>query len=347
MKACVQLDHLFAILALMNLAENTPYPELDKILEDYARKIHETVKDNFVGFYLQGSLALGDFDLTSDVDFIVITKEDLSNEQVKSVQRIHKETYNQENRWVKRFEYSYFPQFKFKILSSPYTDGVRNNTEERRLCVRRGRRRRDVLASPTSRSVEHDQPSLFGSNPIPERHLAVGEDRLRQNLVARVLPVSRRKQVHHAVVDGFALVEFREQRLPVGGGGALKRRKTFTFIDHSFVDDRGMQLRTDVQAVAVDPHVAGKEIKHAVGEHIFIGAHIHKIKVVAEVGGSCTVVPGCTVALGGDMMVGTIEQEQLRIHFSNPTYLRKIKGKQSVVRSADTYSALDLMTIVE
>jgi predicted nucleotidyltransferase len=117
----------------MKKADNTSYPELDKVLEDYARKIQETVNANFVGFYLQGSLALGDFDLTSDIDFIVITKEDLSDEQVRRVQRIHKETYNQENRWVKRFEYSFFPQCKLKILSSPYTDGVRNNTEERRL----------------------------------------------------------------------------------------------------------------------------------------------------------------------------------------------------------------------
>jgi predicted nucleotidyltransferase len=123
----------FAILGLMKEAENTPYPELDNVLEDYARKIQETVKANFVGFYLQGSLALGDFDLTSDVDFVVITKEDLLDEQVRNVKRIHKETYNKDNRWVKRFEYSFFPKSKLKTLSSPYTNGVRNNAEERKL----------------------------------------------------------------------------------------------------------------------------------------------------------------------------------------------------------------------
>jgi predicted nucleotidyltransferase len=30
----------------------------------------EALGDNYVGMYIQGSLAVGDFDMTSDVDFI-------------------------------------------------------------------------------------------------------------------------------------------------------------------------------------------------------------------------------------------------------------------------------------
>ena len=49
----------------------TPYKELDIVLEDYAQKLNHALKGNLVGVYLQGSLAIGDFDMTSDVDFVV------------------------------------------------------------------------------------------------------------------------------------------------------------------------------------------------------------------------------------------------------------------------------------
>jgi predicted nucleotidyltransferase len=55
----------------------TPYPELDTVLETYAQQLQEVLGNNFVGMYLQGSLAVGDFDLSSDIDFIVVTKDDL------------------------------------------------------------------------------------------------------------------------------------------------------------------------------------------------------------------------------------------------------------------------------
>jgi hypothetical protein len=117
----------------MKEAEKTPYPELDKVLENYARKVKEVLKENFVGFYLQGSLAIGEFDLTSDVDFIVITIEDLSEEEVRNIQHIHDEAYNQDNRWVKRLEYSFFPISKLNSFSSPYPNGIRNSSKEREL----------------------------------------------------------------------------------------------------------------------------------------------------------------------------------------------------------------------
>jgi len=54
----------------MKETEKTPYPELDTVLEAHAKKLQEVLGNNFVGMYLQGSLAIGDFDLTSDIDFI-------------------------------------------------------------------------------------------------------------------------------------------------------------------------------------------------------------------------------------------------------------------------------------
>jgi predicted nucleotidyltransferase len=48
---------------------------------------------NFVGAYLQGSFAVGDFDLHSDVDFIVVLEEELSPEEVHGLQAVHERIY--------------------------------------------------------------------------------------------------------------------------------------------------------------------------------------------------------------------------------------------------------------
>ena len=60
----------------------TPYPDLNSVLRDVVESIQSVLDTNFVGAYLQGSFAVGDFDLHSDVDFIVVTEEELSHEQV-------------------------------------------------------------------------------------------------------------------------------------------------------------------------------------------------------------------------------------------------------------------------
>lgn len=111
----------------------TQYPELDVVLENHAKKLQETLGENFVGFYLQGSLAVGDFDLTSDVDFVVMIAHNLSQDEVDKVQQIHTETCNQDSRWVKHMEYSFFPLPLFRTHSSPYKDGSSDISEERKL----------------------------------------------------------------------------------------------------------------------------------------------------------------------------------------------------------------------
>ena len=67
----------------------TPYLRLDDVLINYAHTSRDVLDDNFVGLYLLGSLAVGDFDLTSDVDFMVATKDELSEEELDGVQSAH------------------------------------------------------------------------------------------------------------------------------------------------------------------------------------------------------------------------------------------------------------------
>src|SRR5437868_4038558 len=47
--------------------------------------------ENSVGAYLVGSLATGDFDLDSDVDFLIVTDHELTDSEVRSLQALHVE----------------------------------------------------------------------------------------------------------------------------------------------------------------------------------------------------------------------------------------------------------------
>jgi hypothetical protein len=112
----------------------TPYARLDDALIRYAHALRGVLSDTFVGMYLLGSLAIGDFDLTSDVDFMVVTKEELSDEDADRVQSTHLQCINQDTRWVKHLEYSFFSFHMLHAESSPYlADGCRNDADNRHL----------------------------------------------------------------------------------------------------------------------------------------------------------------------------------------------------------------------
>jgi hypothetical protein len=65
------------------------YPELPAVLERFLAGAHNALGKNFVGAYLVGSLATGNFDLDSDVDFLVVTNHDLNDAEVRSLQANH------------------------------------------------------------------------------------------------------------------------------------------------------------------------------------------------------------------------------------------------------------------
>jgi predicted nucleotidyltransferase len=88
----------------------TPYAELNIVLHDLVHSMQEILGNNFVGAYLQGSFAVGDFDIHSDVDLIVVIEEELSDEQVAALQVMHKRIYNLDSEWAKHLEGSYFPK---------------------------------------------------------------------------------------------------------------------------------------------------------------------------------------------------------------------------------------------
>ena len=128
----------------------TPYSRLDEVLVDHAHGLHDAVGGNFVGLYLSGSLAIGDFDLTSDVDLIAVTQDEMGDDQVARVQAAHTATMSRDTRWVKHLEYAFFSMQKLFDKTSPYgPDGRRIDSEDRKLWY-------FVNGSPTIERSDHD-----------------------------------------------------------------------------------------------------------------------------------------------------------------------------------------------
>lgn len=68
------------------LIPDHPYPELRQVLELFVDGIAAELSQNLVGVYLVGSIASGDFDLDSDVDFLVVTNTELTASNMKLLQ---------------------------------------------------------------------------------------------------------------------------------------------------------------------------------------------------------------------------------------------------------------------
>jgi hypothetical protein len=95
----------------------TPYPELNQVLKELVVGIREILKENFIGAYLQGSFAVGDFDQHSDVDFIVVIHEELTDLEINALQELHGWIYSLPSPWAQHLEGSYFPKEILRISS--------------------------------------------------------------------------------------------------------------------------------------------------------------------------------------------------------------------------------------
>ena len=91
------------------MADPTPYPELNDVLLQMVTGMRHILGDSFLGVYLQGSFAVGDFDEHSDVDFVVAIEEELDQGQVPPLQELHARIYDLACPWAQHLEGSYFP----------------------------------------------------------------------------------------------------------------------------------------------------------------------------------------------------------------------------------------------
>ena len=98
------------------MAVPTRFSDLNAVLDELVRGARACLSGSFCGAYLQGSFALGAGDGHSDVDFTVVTHSEVTPEQERDLQALHRAIYAQPTPWAQHLEGSYFPRRALRRL---------------------------------------------------------------------------------------------------------------------------------------------------------------------------------------------------------------------------------------
>ena len=86
----------------------TQHNDVNEILILLLASVKETLKGQFVGLYLYGSLSSGDFDLdSSDIDFLVVIEDILPESAVLALEDMHNRIWKTGWKWAAKLEGSY------------------------------------------------------------------------------------------------------------------------------------------------------------------------------------------------------------------------------------------------
>lgn len=89
----------------------TPYGEVNALLLILLARVQAVLHEKLVGFYLYGSLSLGDFDPeSSDIDFLIVTSEELSEKVLEDLRDMHVSIAASGLPYARRLEGSYIPR---------------------------------------------------------------------------------------------------------------------------------------------------------------------------------------------------------------------------------------------
>lgn len=85
----------------------TPYPDVNQMLGILIKNIKGVLGDQVYAMYLEGSLANGDFDEDSDIDFVVVTEGEISEETFLALREMHDLLQTVDSKWADQLEGSY------------------------------------------------------------------------------------------------------------------------------------------------------------------------------------------------------------------------------------------------
>ena len=95
----------------MPIKQYTFYIDINEILDILLVGTKAILDQQFVGIYLYGSLASGDFDpKSSDIDFVVVTDDFLSGEIISKLEDLHKRIWSNGLKWAAKLEGAYVPK---------------------------------------------------------------------------------------------------------------------------------------------------------------------------------------------------------------------------------------------
>ena len=87
----------------------TTFPDLNEVLRELATSAQAILGSKLLGLYLQGSFATGDADVHSDVDFLAVIAQDLTDDEHAALQAMHQRIFALPIPWAQHLEGSYFP----------------------------------------------------------------------------------------------------------------------------------------------------------------------------------------------------------------------------------------------
>jgi len=85
----------------------TPDPEVNALVAELLREVRAILGPHLVGMYLEGSLARGGFDAASDIDFVVVTDEEVDEATYRALQAMHDRIAMRDTPWAVQLEGSY------------------------------------------------------------------------------------------------------------------------------------------------------------------------------------------------------------------------------------------------
>ncbi len=109
----------------------TPYADINTLLRELLAGVQTILGSHLIGIYLEGSLANGDFDASSDVDFVVVSDividEERTPELFAALYAMHERIAAGESSWAIQLEGSYLSQHALRRYDR--TDALHPNLE--------------------------------------------------------------------------------------------------------------------------------------------------------------------------------------------------------------------------
>jgi hypothetical protein len=107
----------------------TPYQDVNDGLNLVLSNLQAVLRDHFIGLYLGGSLALGDFNPhRSDIDFVAVTVDELPPQMIVALEEMHTRLWATAATWARKLDGSYVPQQVFRHWTAdhapcPFVEG--------------------------------------------------------------------------------------------------------------------------------------------------------------------------------------------------------------------------------
>ena len=105
----------------------TDYPEINSVLQELLLGARGILGRRFIGMYLDGSLAIGDFEPDkSDIDFVVVTNADVASDTFEVLKTMHHRIAAGVSKWARELEGSYISKRALRHdrrpVAHPYID---------------------------------------------------------------------------------------------------------------------------------------------------------------------------------------------------------------------------------